>query len=166
LARGGPLSSNRRSIERQSLSLGFALSLYAPPALIHGTRTCAQLRSHVRRTLVPLSAASLSPLRRSVKLGRSALRVSTPSAPSTGYSSVIASIRSRVSRWGCSPAPGRHACMEYLPASFFLTFLTRSVNLEIPHSVLRCVRTCMAESVGQAWAAGACMHSPGLRSPN
>ena len=76
----------RRRIERQPLTSlqpcrGCSnVSLYALPALIHGTRTCAQLHSHVRRTLVPPSAAS----------GRetgseSLLRVGviTPSAPPT-----------------------------------------------------------------------------------
>ena len=49
-------------------------------ALVHGTRTCAQLHGHVRRTLVPPSAVS------GLILGLRAacceyVRVSTPSAP-------------------------------------------------------------------------------------
>ena len=48
-------SQARRSIERGN-RLGFAVRSLCtcPPALIHGTRTCAQLHSDTGRTLVPV----------------------------------------------------------------------------------------------------------------
>jgi hypothetical protein len=74
-------------IQRDGLKPGMQLvrvcsnaSLYVPPALIHGTRTCTQFHSHVERTIFPPSAASgrETGLESLLRVG-----VSTPSAPPT-----------------------------------------------------------------------------------
>jgi hypothetical protein len=84
--------------------------MYAPPALIHGTRTCAQLHSDVGRTLVPPSAASGR-----VGCGFASVhRLPHPRGESWGVASVQA-VRHAASRWGAeSPAPGRHEDVCYL----------------------------------------------------
>jgi hypothetical protein len=76
-----------RSIQRDGLRTGVQplrvcsnASMRVPPALIHGTRTCTQFHSHVRRTLIPPSAASgrETGLESLLRVG-----VSTPPAPPT-----------------------------------------------------------------------------------
>jgi hypothetical protein len=65
-------------IERRPLRVCSNISLYVPPAPIHGTRSCAQLHGHVGRSHVPPSAGvrwSTSSSLRSARVSpRTALR--------------------------------------------------------------------------------------------